>query len=382
MSLYLIVFVLMMLVSIKVRKNDSTIILTGMKRYNLDGFSSMLFAILLFVMLLFCYGRSPDYYQYKIYYTVAPDTLDFNSIYYTAAVHTEFLWKLLCHLFKLAGISFELFVGIVTSISFWYLHKFLDNTCKDNKIFAHLWVYASFYLVYFYIGIRNGLVISVYLSLVLPWLFERKYVKYFLGVLVLAGFHSVSIVFFAVPLIKVVSTKTLERVACITGAVFGLLYIVGVYRVVLNMLPTFVSSHIFQGEQSGLMQLLYRVIFIVITLISYRYLDYKEDKEPYYKVFLLGTIMYFITVGLPVISVRIFDLFNILEVVIISSFVKNGRIHKRIVWMAALVLVVFMYWYHIESGLNRYTGFKYNVFNFPYINIFEKKDILESWYIP
>lgn len=381
MSLYFIVFMLMMILSIRVRGGSVLYISIGSKKYDLDSLSSMTFAIILFFMLLFCYGRSPDYYQYKVFYTYAPDSIDLSSFYYTSAVHTEFFWKLLCNVFKSCTISFELFVGIVTSVSFWCLHKFLDRVCENNKIFAHLWVYASFYLVYYYIGIRSGLVISLYISLVLPWLFEGKYVKYILGVLILTGFHTVSIVLLTVLLIKMVTTKTLEYCMYISGAIGIFIYFFGVYRNIINILPAFIRVHIFEPEQGGTLQILYRLTFICITVVSHQFSDIKENREKYYQTFLIGTILYFITVGIPIVSVRIFDLFSILEVVMISDYVKNGRYYRQLIWIAVMILVIFMFWYHIDAGLNRYTGYKYNFLNFPYINIFEKKDILEHWYI-
>lgn len=378
MSPYLIVFIFMLFVSIAVKgRAEIYVRLTGRRAIKLDDLSTELSFSILFLMLLFCSARSQDYYIYRYLYNMAPGILDINSEYYTSAVHTEILWKILCVLCKTLGISDELYIGIITSVSFYFLHKFLNDTCKHYKIFAHLWAYSAFYLVYYYIGIRSGLAISLFLCKALPMLKKRKIIKYDICVIVLGLIHTVAFIYLFIPIAMLLSRKVIERVVIVVGVLGTIAHFIGFYEMIVSCLPTEVSRHLV-SESLSFMHLAYRIIFIGVTMLAYGLLKYDANIEWYYKVFLIGAILYFISCGLPVAGVRIFDLFNILEIVMISECVKNAKIHKLLIWLMSTALIVFMYFYHIHSGLNKILNYTYNVFDFPYISIFDEMDILES----
>ena len=115
------------------------------------------------------YGQGTDYFNYS-------DLYDMYSSFELAIKnpynhYMEFLFRLICALFNTLGFSFCGFVAVVSLFNMFCLNRFLKEYSK-NPIFSLLLFYPTFYLTYFFSIIRQAIVLSVFLVVIL----------YFIGV--------------------------------------------------------------------------------------------------------------------------------------------------------------------------------------------------------
>lgn len=380
MGIYFIVFTLLFIFALQVQLNKKQVMLKwGQKRIGYDRLMYLCcIGILLYVSALST-NRSNDYFEYKGIFEAAPLKYDFSS-YYIRKFHTELGWKLCCITFKKLGLSFEVFVGVVSVISLLLLMKFIRNFCRDRTLFALLWLYTSFFLVYFYIGIRSCLAISIFLSYMLPCLMKRKSAKnifkYMLLTLLCASFHSVSWVFLLIPLVLKFRSEQLEEYFLIFLCISFPLYYTGIFNRLIGMLPVFFQQRFAASVTNIMLQLGYRLVFIAIVYFCHRKMPYTYENEVCYKSYLMGGILFVIFLSIPTLNVRIFDALKNLEIPIITSYL-SVRKNKKVVFLTVMFVCILMYVHHISGVQIRYASFgeSYNIFNYPFMNVLTSRSI-------
>ncbi len=151
MGLYFTVFALLFLYVMQIQSVKQRVMLNvGQIRICFDRFIYAVFICVLLYVAVFAADRSGDYFVYKDIFEAAPLKFDFSSDY-IKYYHTEIGWKLCCIIFRKAGLSYEVFFGAVSAVSLLFLARFMNRFCQERRTFALLWLYVSFYLVYFYI---------------------------------------------------------------------------------------------------------------------------------------------------------------------------------------------------------------------------------------
>lgn len=379
MSLYSVTTILMFFFSIIIYEVNAILNLNKWK-ISLDKAGYLIFGAILFVMLTLCDDRSPDFRAYKNIYGLCPTTINFQDSFYTALVHTEFGWKLLNNIFKASGFTFEWFVAVITGISILFLNSFILKYCNKNKLLGLFWLYGSFCLSYFYIGIRMGLSISLFLGILLPLLEERKYIKYLFGVLICTSFHTVSILYILLIIVKRFTLSNLYK-HLIVCFILGIgMMVTGLSDIMYTFVPATVESSLGYGMDVSIdlpvVQFLYRCFFLIIALYCY-YNDKKNRREYFdiYKYYFSGIMFYFLFSGIPILCTRVFDMVKPLETVFICSMIgdrKTKNIWNLVMFIIALSLCVFMVFFHI-SAIKSYfpeTSY-YSVFSFPFRSILD-----------
>lgn len=336
----------------------------------------LLFAALTAILCL-RFGQGTDYFSYASIYRYLPAdpiaALDARN-------HSEPGWKFLCASFKMLGVSYPIFVSILSLAMMLLLLRFINRFCGERKLLALVILYHTFYMTYLMSTLRQGLVIAVFLGVMLSWLMERKYVRYCLLSVLLATLHSVGIVLLLLPVVNGIHLKVKHMVCLVVvGLLLGLVLSAVDIGVILRQ---FVDIYYLKESELSLVALLERIVsFGVVTFCYYLYLGGNEPEpgdriHSIYKIYALGILLYGLLMWSPLISSRTIYVMKVVEVLLICVCISRCKKAGVIVLSYFLLLSGLLYVKNVDSYLDQGRYKNATVLDYPYVTIFNQKDIL------
>lgn len=335
----------------------------------------IMFAILT-AMLCFRYGQGTDYFGYFYLFEHNPETLNIIELLQNKE-HTEVGWKFISALFKVLGLDYYVFVGVLGAVTMFFFNSFVQKFCP-YKIMALLIAYPTLYLTYFSSGIRQGLVMSVFLGLLLDWYLKGKYVRFTIGALISAAFHSSGLVLLVLLLFGVRRfVQKNELGLIIVFAIAGILLAVFGFKITL-------FGRTFTNIGAGVSYIGFAERLLTFFLIKVCYDKYKknitaedEKLELLYYIYVLGTLGYCLTFSSPVIASRLFYMFKLIEIVLCTVMSYNSKkLFPEASWL--FVYIVALSGVMLVKNIDNYIsqGDYYDsvsVWNYPYHNVFTKQ---------
>lgn len=355
------------------------------------------FAVLAF-MLLFRFGQGTDYFNYLLLYKMLPnygiDVAQYSRI------HGEFIWLLWGNLFRIAGASYEIYLLSVSLLQLIGLHRFARIYDVRNVV-TLLWVYPYLYLTYYYSGIREGVVIAVFLGFMLPLLEKagwRNIVLYYLLVIVMMGCHGSAMVLLLLPIacrIRVHVLEVMSAIAWICGAVIGLPVIQDwILATDFGAVDYYFGIGDF-GVAPTWLAIIERLVFLVVVVVCYRWLQ-QAGEDPYrldiwYRCWLVSFVIYGVLCWHGYLAARFSAPIRYVEILLICGVLVKGRdVRKYAITAMVTVYTCGM----LLSNLSAYCDQGlYNdtvtAWNYPYISIWNKdlryeisnidRDTVEDW---
>lgn len=354
------------------------------------------FAILLLVMLCFRYGQGTDYHAYELQYEYInrAGRLLVNTLY-----HGELGWYVLMFVSKRIGLSFSLFIGVLSLLMMLSTIKAI-NKYSPYKIFSLLLLYPTFYLTYFYSAVRQGLVLSLFLCFGLEWLLNKKYLRYCILMIILALFHSSAIVLLVLPIALHFRDRRPGK-----WVLFAFLFMIVVgYTGVLNGIGNRMGRGSYFSVSISVMAIVLRSILFCIIYSLFKATDTDIDSKwelerTLYYIYVVGFLLYIMFAFSGVLSQRMTMPMKGIEVILIPMLVaklykcrSEGRLigSRKFMFLrigqssVLLVVLIVILALDVEmiKNINSYLvqGNYYdwvNVFNYPYVSVFNKEDIFK-----
>ena len=318
------------------------------------------------------FGQGTDWAGYCHIYSEAPDVIDFNSIYYTSAYHTEFGWKLLMNIFKLFHVRFSIISAILALFDMICINRFIKLNSM-NPMFSLLLLYPTYLLTFLFSALREGLVIAVFLGFGIDLVLQKKWTKYIMLVFFTTSFHISSIILALVPflyLIKLRSFSLLLFFAIIAGVMSPIW---------MNLVNIGNIDYYTKQSSISLFAVLYRCFSCMLVLFAYyKAKNYIEDNdEILLKIYLLGIMTYALLFRYELVGARVAVLFTVVEIALIPNLLKLGDVRQqRIIFVLIIAITIVMTVKNLDSYVTQGNYHKeYNWYNYPYISIFNKDDI-------
>lgn len=371
MSLYLILFSLLLVFAIF--------------EYRKGRPQEHLYWIALFclgAMLCFRYAQGTDYYGYYVNYLLTPKIRDIAEVI-TINIHGELGWKLLCSACRELGMTFELLVFLISLFELYCIHRFVSRWCPLRTV-ALLLFYPTLYLTYTVSALRQGSVLLFFLGFMIDWLYRGKGFRYLVGTMLCATIHTSAVVFLVLYAIRFIRLSGVWALVLITlSAAAGIC--------ASQLLPK-ISSAFATYANFSLSIPAVGERFVSLALIVYVFWDTLRDTQSRsmlnfaLQVYLYGMIIYAFLMWNALISARFHVYFKAVELMLFTTaLLCRGtlpyvNIRKRdAVAMYLLALNIVMYIKNIGSYIHQGGYFeKTTVFNYPYLNIFNK-DAVEVW---
>lgn len=333
------------------------------------------------LMLCLRYGQGIDYLSYEYVYYGLPE--DFHEAMTTTNFHGELGWRFICFALRWMHVPFEAFVFVISLLQMFFLWRFIEKYC-DNRFLALFLSYHTLYLTYFSSLIRQGIVVAVFLGLLLGWAYEKKFKRYFIVLGLCILIHTASAILLLVPFLHLKFFKRLWVQLILVGLAWaaGLFIASGVASELLyDLLPEYVANY-FSGAQLSLVASAERIVTYCITV--YIYWHYKKIKGEAESVmdYLMCIVsasvaVYGLLCASPLVSSRTAYLLKAAEIAILvcSAFKCNWR--KTAVVLFCLALSGVMTVKNIDSYVELAEYHRHvNTFNYPYVSVFNKEDII------
>ena len=373
MSLYHVVFIWLFVMTVveHVRK--------GTNRYVIWG--TYLF---LTVMLCIRFGQGQDYFSYAcIYYYEIPNS--FEKLL-SSPGRIEIGWQVLGILCKKLSMSFPVFVAVISVYMMAIMYRFLQLYCKQREMLALMLCYHTLYLTYFMSILRQAVVVATFLGILLPWLLKRKYILYFMGVVLLYTFHEMSACLIILPFVMIIRFKDKTMIGMVAGG-----YVLGFILYLAEFGPTLYQYlPITYLNELGLSPVAIMERVATFAVVTVCYLTYRQrmGKEQdisvavLYKIYAVGVFLYGCVMWSVLIASRVTYPFKVIEIALLCKCIPAcGKLWKfkidKLALLFCLALTAVMYVKNIDSYLEQAPYYRNTtLWNYPYITVFDQEEVM------
>lgn len=333
---------------------------------------------LLTAMLCLRYGQGSDYFSYGHIYYELPTNL--FAAFGAKEIHGEWGWKLLCLTGRWLNMPYPAFILGISLAQMGFFRRFLRRFC-EKPLLALLLGWHTLYLTYFFSILRQGLAIAIFLGVLLGWLEERKYLRYALGCLVCASFHSSALVLLALPLLRELRWKeihllVLSGLAWAGGAVLATGVLNGLFS---RILPGAVANYL-PSEGVSLGALGERLVTYGAILAAwwYRRREAPPDSRErlLFGVVTAGFALYGGLMWMPLVASRTAYLLKAAEIALLGNLLPKKGWPRWALFGFCAALAGLMHVKNIASFLDHAAYFEWvTVWNYPYVTVFRPENI-------
>lgn len=343
--------------------------------YDKKDFLYKILMISLTLLLCFRYGQGSDYFSYEYCYSTM--TTFENAINNSSKINSEIGFRLICALFYELQFSFTEFVFCLSLFDMVLLHRFISKYSK-NRVFSLLLFFPTFYLTYYFSGIRQGLTIALFIGVLYELIEKKQWMKYIIGCVLISTIHTAALVLIIVPFIL---EFKLEIIGAIKYPAFivGIVLATGCLNGLLARIPVIGSKMMpYLDSSISILALLERIVSYTMILILYHHSSRKRSKrvQNFMKIYSVGIIIYLVFLPFSLISSRVIVYFKVLEVVIVPLLCDKANKFKTVAITFFVLLSVLMFFKNLNSYAEQGSYHpNINAFNYPYISVFEKEEI-------
>ena len=340
-----------------------------------DKHNFMYKVLMISLTLLLClrYGQGSDYFAYDYFYR-AFSTFD-GAIKNYYDLNCEIGFRLICAFFGELHFNFTGFIFCTSLFQMLMLHRFVSKF-SENRIFSLLLFFPTFYLTYYFSGIRQGLTIALFIGILYEFIEKEQWKKYVIGCILISTVHTAALVLIIVPLVLKLRLRTIT-VFNFFALIVGVVLATGLLNEFLSGIPVIGSKMLPYLETSiSIFALLERVVSYTVIGILYLNSSRSERAQKLMKIYSFGIVIYLAFLPFSLISSRVIVYFKVFEVVIVPLLIEKGNKFRTVAITFFVLLSTFMVFKNLNSYVEQgsyYSGV--NAFNYPYISVFEKEDI-------
>lgn len=310
--MYIIIMLLLTILSIKEINNKS----------HFDKLSFIVLFLILTFILTIRYGQGTDYYAYYLQYSNINKYSDFFN---NELVHGEIGWYMSMLFFKKLGLGFEHYIFILSLIMMTSIYKSITRY-SPYGIFSLVLFYPTYYLTYCFSAIRQGLVMSLFLGYGVTKLIEKKYLSYYILIVLLSLIHRSAIILLILPIVLKFRQYKLEKYY------FTIMFII----LIMNQLGISRDLLIEQGISTYLDFTISANAIIVrgiLFYIIYKLYNFTKSIEGYnnrsietmYYIYFIGFLIFGSISLTSTLSQRLTMPFKSIEILLLPMLIKNVK---------------------------------------------------------
>jgi small-conductance mechanosensitive channel len=346
------------------------------------------FLLLSFVTLR--YGQGSDYFSYIFIFQnsaelfeTAIKTKEFS--YLTQEIGfaaISYLW------IKLLNFSPETLSALFSAVSF-LLVWFFIRKYSISPIISLFIYYCTFYLIYPFSGIRQGICIGVFLLYLIPLLQERKYTHYYVISALLFTMHFSSVILFIIPIVNLV--KSYKPIHVYLFGLIALLIGLLLHQLLFSFFSTLdlIGGKIEAYTETNsldIISLLLRISILIPVMFTYKIYERESIMDLFLKIYIFGFFLYLIFMSSALISARLNVYMRHLEIILLVDtliLIFKKKEMRILSYFYIFAIMSVLYTKNINAFILQgpYRS-EVNFFNYPYVSVFNKKDITELRQIP
>ena len=324
--------------------------------------------ILLTILIVFRQGQGTDYYNYQYIYESVAQTSSLAGL--SLIYHCEPGYLFVNYIATRLGVSYLLFAAIFALITMFVYYPFFYKWCKCSMIPLFSF-YALFFLIYPFSVIREGLVLGIFVSYLLPLMEKRKYVIYILITILSATFHMSALICLLFPFVYRLRIPNIY-LFCI--------FIVSCILILLNFdiskfLPQFSS---YEGRSDNFFfAAIARVVFLMpIFMVPDRVYRGSPNLLHMRNVLFTGFLIYTMFSGNDITSSRLGVYCRMLEYIFLTALMYSNSLIKlpRQLLICYITIAIFFFGKNINDFINQGEYKNCNIFTYPYLSLFDSPD--------
>lgn len=350
------------------------------KRKSGNKLTYLILCLMLIFLSAFRYRVGGDTLNYMVMHDLIPGLADFDLFKEVPGVRAEKGWQLLTGISKLFGKDFywiQLLQAIIVNVSIFY---FIKKNIK-YKFIGILIYYIIFYFYFNFEILRESIAICIFINFGVPYLNKKKYIKYYLTVLMAFFFHNSAIFLIFLPLVfNYLNNKKSNYFISLT-----IIFLLGnVLSGIFNNFIISISILDFISKKTehylsyrftiyGLIMSYFTYIFIPLFIAKY-FKDKNEELRKYLLTYaLIGSLISLFTIFFRFINY--FTPFLILAYSIFIINVLNNRIDRFRFEHSVIIIVMILLFYNIKilSIVDESRRIRWYKWWYPYETIFDEK---------
>jgi hypothetical protein len=334
-----------------------------------------LFYISSFLVFAFCslrYNVGTDAGTYLRIYSQVPDSLFSNDD--LSGIKGEYLFLKFFILLKSIGIMPPLGNAIVIATTNLLFLRFIYKY-SPYKCFSVL-ILFSWYFVYIFCALRQGLAMGVFLGIAYPFLEQKKYVHYYIAMLAAMLFHTAAVIAFLVPLALRILRKASKYQITVLSVIFFIIALIP-NSLLLSIAEVIDKGELYIEDSSiSYMALLNRILAFLIVFILFNPVNerYKNMKS----IYIAGFFIYLLTAQSELISSRLAAVFKSVDIVLIPLVLTNLSNKYKPVFMIAMCIYLGFMLMHLLSAIAILYKVD-DVWQYPYKMLFGKDYYYDNW---
>lgn len=337
--------------------------------------------VFLSIILVFRFGQGQDYFSYRYIYNQMSTTGFDYSVYRT--VHGEIGYLMLCNFFRCLHIPFEGFIACTAFFEMLCFYRFCTAFQIDTPFVLAL-AYPTLYMTYFMSIIRQGIVIAVFLGILLPLYFNRRFKHYIIVTILCTSIHSAALMFLLVLFLGKVKPVSLVQCGCFLSWIVGIVLTIPTVRGVLMSFGIDEINYYMQvGTSISIAAACERIFFVGI--VTWLYLSIKKKGKitqiyrTMYQIYLISMAIYGLFVGYSNIASRLSGVMRFVELFLLIDGIKKIRFDNRRLLVCFFAVFESMM---LAKNINSYIeqGNYYNdknIFSYKYVSIFNEEKIFK-----
>ena len=342
------------------------------RRINKSSF--VIIYTILVLMTTLRQGQGSDYYNYlSIYQEI--DYITSHSSALALAIMKDPLYAAFNYIAIQCGISYKLFAAIISFVIMMLMYPFFRKICNGSAVSLFM-LYATFYLIYPFSGVRQGLAMAIMLGVMYPLLRDRKIMKYYLVLCIATLIHQSAIICAIMPFVYRIKLK--NSILALLAVVCSVIMILGINWITMLPLPgSIVSRAAYYVEESSSPQLLAMLVRVAallpVFLLSQKKYSENAELRGVRNLLFAGFMFYSLFSFSDLIASRMAIYFRVYEGFFIYLLLFKSGLRKLNMqigvyyFLIASVLFAKDIGAFIDQGEYRHC----NIITYPYLTVFD-----------
>lgn len=320
--------------------------------------------IIIFIILCLVSGTryntgGTDYYVYKNIFNFLPTNINFfdGIKILQNKFEIEYGFSFYISIIKKIGFNYYGFTLINSIIFYTIFYKILKRYDYNIFLILILFLYKFFFYNTF-ISLRQPLAILIF-WLALPYLKEKKYLKYYLFCFLALMFHRSAIIIFFIPFITntriTKQTYAVIMIICLFLYVFdigSMLNFSGILKVIFSNDAGAISRIDAYSNSSYGMNVFYLLEYYLIAILVYMKYNsiyqYDNNSELFLKLFICLVPFYTIFANYSIVT-RFKDFFFLAYPIMIYCIAKTQKRSAIIIYILTIFISFYGYWRYLNN---------------------------------
>lgn len=327
-------------------------------------------------------GQGSDYYNYMSIYKEV-DYITSNSSALALVAMKDPLYAGLNYIAIQCGVSYKLFSAIISFIIMMLMYRFYSKTCSKSAVSLFL-LYATFYLIYPFSGVRQGLAMAIVLGVLYPLLRNRQWVKYYLVLLVALLIHQSAIICAVLPFIYRI--KLQNSILVLIVGLCSVIMVLGVNWLTMLPLPSTIMNraeyYIEESSSPQLLAMLVRIAAILpIFLVSQKKYSTNPELRGVRNILCVGFIIYSLFSFSDLIASRMAIYFRIFESLFVYQLLYHAKLKKLHMQIGIYYFLIasVLFTKDIGAQIDQGDYKNCNIITYPYLTVFDSEATIMTY---